>query len=77
MKIGQRLLDIKNGSPWFPAKNHSPQTFQSPVYMEPNWKIVSRPKLQTKVILLGTLGTNSLNSQVLQIKGTPLGLNIT
>ena len=43
--------------------------------MEPNWKIVSRPKLQTKVILLGTLGTNSLNSQVLQIKGTPLALN--
>ena len=37
MKISQRFLDIKNGSnfwwlPWFPAKNHSPQTFQPPVY---------------------------------------------
>ena len=37
MKISRRFLDIKNGLkfwwlPWFPAKNHSPQTFQPPVY---------------------------------------------
>ena len=34
----QRFLDIKNGSkfwwlPWFPAKNHSPQTVQLAVYI--------------------------------------------
>ena len=37
MRICQRFLDIKDGTkfwwlPWFPAKNHLPQTFQVPVY---------------------------------------------
>ena len=41
MKIGQSFLGIKNGLkfwwlPWFPAKNHSPQTFQPAVYINYN-----------------------------------------
>ena len=37
ISIRQRFLDIKDGtkfwwSPWFPAKNHPPQTFQPQVY---------------------------------------------